>query len=128
MDKLKDMLMMDPCYEQHIVSIKDIYEKHLFSILIPAIYEGYLSLYKRAYVLEKKYIIASKKNPNIENPGILVIFQTFVCDIPNLNNMRIRMETDRIKSSSKSAELFDDLVRAVCKANIILLTYNVDHK
>lgn len=128
MDKLKDMLTMDPCYEQHIVSIKEIYEKHLFSILIPAIYEGYLSLYKRAYEVEKKYIIASKKNPDIENPGILVIFQTLIHDIPNLNNMKFRMETDRIKSSSKSAELFDDLVRAVCKANIILLTYNVDHK
>lgn len=128
MDKLKDMLTMDPCYEQHIVSIKDIYEKHLFSILTPAIYEGFQSLYRRAYDIEQKYVIASRKNSDIENPGILVIFQTLIREIPNLGNIKIRDETDRIKSSTKSAELFDDLVRAVCKSNIILLTYNVDHK
>jgi hypothetical protein len=128
MDKLREMLTMDPCYEQHIVTIKEIYEKYLFSILTPAIYEGYQSLYKRSYEIEQKYVIAAKKNPNIENPGILVIFQSLIREIPNLNNIRMRMETDRIKSSSKSAELFDDLVRAVCKSNIILLTYNIDHK
>ena len=128
MDTLKDMLTMDPCYEQHIVSIKDIYERYLYSILTPAIYEGYLSLYKHAYDIEQKYIIASKKNPNVENPGIVIIFKSLIREIPNLNNIRMRTETDRIKSSTKSAELFDDLVRAVCKSNIILLTYNIDHK
>ena len=128
MDKLKDLLQMDPCYEQHIVSIKDIYEEHLFSILVPGIYEGFQSLYKRAYISEEKYIIASKKNPNIENPGILVLFQSMIKGVPDLNTHKIRHETDRIKSSTKSANIFDDLVRAVCKANIILLTYNIDHK
>lgn len=128
MDKLKELLLMDPCYEQHIVSIKDIYEEYLFSLLIPALYEGFQSLYKRSYELEQKYIATSKRNPDIENPGILAIFQTLIREIPNLNNHKIRIETDRIKSSSKSAEVFDDLVRAICKANIILLTYNVDHK
>jgi hypothetical protein len=128
MDKLKEMLEMDPCYEQHIVSIKNIYEQYLFSILAPAMYEGFQSLYKRAYEIEKKFIAASKKNPTVENPGILVLFQTLLKDIPNLNTHKIRIETDRIKSSSKSADVFDDLVKAVCKSNIILLTYNVDHK
>jgi hypothetical protein len=128
MDKLKDLLQMDPCYEQHIVSIKDTYEEHLFSILVPGIYEGFQSLYKRAYISEEKHIIASKKNPNIENPGILVLFQRMIKGVPDLNTHKIRHETDRIKSSTKSANIFDDLVRAVCKANIILLTYNIDHK
>jgi hypothetical protein len=128
MDKLKELLQMDPCYEQHIVSIREIYEDHLFSILIPAIYEGLQSIYKNAYEIELKYIKASKKTPEIENPGILIIFQKFLKDIPNLNTHIIRNETDRIKSSSKSADIFDDLIKAVCKANIILLTYNIDHK
>jgi hypothetical protein len=128
MDKLKEMLLMDPCYEQHIVSIKDIYEEDLFSILVPAIYEGFQSLYKRADQIERKFIIASKRNPDIENPGILIIFQTLIKDIPNLNTHKIRAETDRIKSSTKSADIFDDLVKAVCKSNIVLLTYNIDHK
>lgn len=128
MDKLKELLMMDPCYEQHIVSIKKVYEDSLFDILIPAIYEGFQSLYKRAYDVEKKFIDASKRNPDVENPGILIIFQTLIKEIPNLNTHKIRNETDRIKSSTKSADIFDDLVKAVCKANIILLTYNIDHK
>lgn len=128
MDKLKELLTLDPCYEQHIVSIKDIYEEYLFSILIPAIYEGFQSLYKRAYESEQKFIAAAKRDPGIENPGILVIFQTFIREIPNLNTHKIRNETDRIKSSTKSADIFDDLIKAVCKANIILLTYNIDHK
>src|SRR5205814_893204 len=63
-----------------------------------------------------------------ENPGILVIFQTMIKEIPNLNTHKIRNETDRIKSSTKSAVVFDDLVKAVFKSNIILLTYNIDHK
>ena len=128
MDKLREMLSNDPCYEQHIVSIKDIYEEYLFSIIIPAIYEGFQSLYKRAYDSELKFISATKRNPDIENPGILIIFQTLIKEIPNLNTHKIRTETDRIKSSSKSADIFDDLIKAVCKSNIILLTYNNDHK
>jgi hypothetical protein len=128
MDKLKEMLLMDPCYEQHIVSIKNIYEEYLYSMLVPAIYEGFQSLYKKAYEIEEKFIIASKKNPDIENPGILTIFKTLIKEIPNLNNHKIRNETDRIKSSTKSADIFDDLIKAVIKSNIILLTYNIDYK
>lgn len=128
MDKLKEMLQMDPCYEQHIVSIKDIYEESLYSILIPALYEGFQSIYRQAMTYEKKYVDAAKKNPDVENPGVLILFQHFIKQIPNLNTHRIRSESDRIKSSTKSAEIFDDLVKAVVKANIILLTYNVDYK
>ena len=127
MNSLKEMLTMDPCYEQHIVSIKQIYEEHLFSIIVPAIYEGFQSLYKYAYEIEKKYESASKRNPDVENPGILTLFKQSIKQVPSLNTHRIRIETDRIKSSTKSAEIFDDLIRAVCKSNIILLTYNVDH-
>lgn len=128
MDKLKEMLMLDPCYEQHIVSIKNAYENYLFDILIPAIYEGFKSLYNHAQDLEQKYIAVSKKNPDVVNPGILVLFQTLIKDLPNLNKHKIRIETDRIKTSSKTADNFDYLVKAVCKANIIFYTYNIDHK
>ena len=128
MDALKEILMYDPCYEQHIVAIRNFYEDSLISILVTGLYEGFLTLYKNAYSLEQKYTISSQKNPDIENPGILVLFQMLLKDIPNLNTHKIRTETDRIKSSTKSADIFDDLVRAVCKSNIILLTYNVDHK
>ncbi len=128
MNELNDMLKREPCYEQHIVSIKDVYEKYLMSILVPALYEGFRSIYKKAIDLEVKFQEGMKKNPNIENPGVLSIFQTLISDIPNLNNHKIKNETDRIRSSSKSANIFDDLIKAVVKSNIILLTYNVDGK
>jgi hypothetical protein len=128
MDKLKELLKENPCYEQHMVSIKNFYEEHLFSILIPALYEGINSMYKKSYTLEQNFIEASKNNPEVNSKSVLEIFQMVIKDVPNLNTHKIRTETDRIKSSSKSADIFDDLVRAVVKANIILLTYNVDHK
>lgn len=128
MEQLRALLAVDPCHEQHIVAIKEIYEDSLFSILIPAIYEGFLSIYKNAHDIELKFIEAIKKRQNVENPGILIIFQTLIKEIPNLNNHKIRNETDRIKSSTKTADLFDDLIKAVAKSNIILMTYNVDHK
>jgi hypothetical protein len=128
MDAIKHMLASNPCYEQHIVSIKQIYEDVLYTILVPAIYEGFVSLYTRARETEKKFIEASKRNPNIEPVSVLVLMQTLIRDIPNLNSHKIRNETDRIKSSTRSADIFDDLVKAVVKAYVILLTYNVDHK
>jgi hypothetical protein len=38
----------------------------------------------------------------------------------------MKTETDRIKATSKNADIFDDLVKAVIRSNIILLTYNTD--
>lgn len=128
MDKLKELLMIDPCYEQHIVSIKELYEQYLFSILIPAIYEGFQTTYNKSYEFEQKTINAAKQNPHIANCGILVFFQKCIKDIPNLSVHRIRTETERIKTSTKTSDILDDLIKAVCKSNIILLTYNVDHK
>lgn len=128
MDDLKKILNINPCYEQHIVSIKNFYEEHLFSILVPAIYEGICSMYKKSYIIEQKFIEATKNNPEVKSKTVLEIFQTVIKDVPNLNTHKIRNETDRIKSSSRCADIFDDLIKAVIKANIILLTYNVDHK
>lgn len=128
MDRLKELLAIDPCYEQHIVSIKELYEEYLFSILIPAIYEGFQTTYNKSYGFEQKTINASKQNSRIVNCGILVFFQKCIKDIPNLSVHRLRIETDRIKTSTKTSDILEDLIKAVCKANIILLTYNVDHK
>lgn len=127
-DKIKKLLKKNKCYEQHIVSIKETYENYLISIITPVLYEGFQSIYKNSVQLEKKYIEASKNNPNIENPGVLVIFQMLVKGIPNLNNHKIKKETDRIKAGSRNADIFDDLIKAVIKSNIILLTFNVDHQ
>ena len=128
MERLREMLDQDPCYEQHIVSIKKIYEDYLVDILCPVIYEGIQSMYKKSLSIEKKYIECGKKNPNIENPGIEHIFKKILRDIPELNSHKVKKETDRIRSVSKIADIFDDLIKAVIRSNIILITYNVDNK
>ena len=128
MNELLTLLKKEPCYEQHIVSIKQIYEQHLYSILIPEIYDGILSIYKKSINLEKEFIEASRNNPDIEHQSVLIIFQKCLKKIPSMNTHEMKIETDRIRSVSKCADIFDDIIKAVLKANITLLTYNIDSK
>lgn len=117
MDKLRELIKADPCYEQHIVSIKNLYESYLLGILVPIIYEGFTSMYNK-----------SQKIPTKKNIDCLIIFQKILRDLPNLNVHKIRRETERIKTASRIPDIFDDLIRATVKSNIVLLTYNIDNK
>ena len=128
MDEIHQFITKQPCYEQHVIEIKRIYESRLFSILIPNILEGFRSLYNIAEKFEQKFEESVKNNPNVERMSVLVIFQKLISNIPNLTNHKIKGETDRIKTASRSADIFDELVKAVIKSNIILMTYNVDYK
>ena len=116
------------CYEQHIVSTKKEYEDSLLSILTPLIYEGLNSMYNTAIDLNKRHDDARLYNPNIESPGILTLFQLLIKEIPNLNTHKIKQETSRIRSASNHADIFDDLIKAVFKSHIILLSFNCYNK
>jgi hypothetical protein len=115
-------------YERNIVEIKTLYTSFLINIITPLIYEGIKSVYNNALTVENKFIEKGKVDPNIENPGILKIFQLCLKDIPTLNQYEIENETSRIKEKSKCSEWFDDLIKAVVKSHIILLTYNASGK
>lgn len=115
-------------YEKNIVEIKNEYTKFLINLLKPFIYEGFYGIYLQAVKVEDDYIQKEKINPKIKNPGIFKIFQTLLRDIPNLGDNFIEEETKRIKERSKSSDFFDDLVRAVIKSFIVLLTFNVSQK
>jgi hypothetical protein len=115
-------------YERNIVEIKNLYTTFLVNIITPLIYEGVKSVYNNALVIENKFIEKGKNDPNVENPGILKIFQLCLKDIPTLNQYEIDSETSRIKEKSKCSEWFDDLIKAVVKSHIILLTYNASGK
>lgn len=115
-------------YERNIVEIKNIYTTFLINIITPLIYEGVKSVYQGAQNIEKTFIEKGKNDPNIENPGILKIFQLCLKDIPTLNQHEIETETNRIKEKSKCSEWFDQLVQAVIKSHIVLLTYNATGK
>lgn len=115
-------------YERNIVEIKNIYTSSLVNIITPLLYEGIKSVYQGALKIEKKFQEREKNDPNVENPGILKIFQLCLKDIPGLNQHEIETESNRIKERSKCSEWFDELVKAVIKSHIVLLTYNASGK
>lgn len=115
-------------YERNIADIKAEYTEFLVHILSPLIYEGIKSMYNKSVEQEQKYIQMSKQNVNVKNPGVFKIFQHFLKNIPTLNQNLIESELIRIRDSSKHADIFEKLIKAVIKSNIILLTYNASGK
>ncbi|AYV85003.1 MAG: hypothetical protein Satyrvirus2_14 [Satyrvirus sp.] len=97
------------------LEIKSEYTEHVTDVLTPFIYEGLNSLYKEA-------VRISKEQNNKER--LLMIFQKLLKDIDEWNQSMIVEETNRIKQMSNTSEYFDDLVKAVIKSNIILLSYS----
>jgi hypothetical protein len=116
------------CYERNIVEIKTAYTDFFINMVAPLVYEGIRSIYLRAIETEKQYEEAANKNISFKNPGVLKIFQHFLKGIPVLNINLIESEMVRIRDSSKNADIFDKLIKAVIKSNIILLTYNASGK
>jgi hypothetical protein len=114
---------MIPCYEKNIVEIKKEYTSFLLDILAPLLYEGLMSIYTNCIDQHNKLMIKNKNSKNA-SPGVLKIFQLQLKDIPALNNHKIETETNRIREGSKCSSWFDNLIRAVIKSNIILLTFN----
>jgi hypothetical protein len=115
-------------YEKNIVEIKNEYTSFIVNIMTPLIYEGIKAIYEKSKNLEEKFIEKEKNDSKTKNPGIFKIFQLFLKDVPNLNSYSIESEANRIKEKSKCSEYFDDLVKAVIKSNIILLTFNASGK
>lgn len=115
-------------YERNIVEIKTEYMMYLTDVLVPLIYEGIQSTYNYATEQCDKLESLSRENPNIKNPGVIKIFQSCLKEIPSLSANAIEIETRRIKEFSRCSEWFDDLVKAVVKSYIVLLTYNASGK
>lgn len=115
-------------YERNIVEIKNEYTLFLTNIMTPLLYEGIKLIYNEAIVMEKKFVESIKIDPNVKNPGVFKIFQIYLKDIPKLNNHSIEQEANRIINGTKCAEWFEDLVKAVVKSNIVLLTFNASEK
>ncbi|AZL89379.1 hypothetical protein QKC54_gp0449 [Megavirus baoshan] len=97
------------------LEIKNEYTEHLVDILTPYIYEGLTSIYKAAVDISEK---AGKES------HVLMTFQKLLQTINTWPQTRIEQETIRIKTMSNTSEYMDDLIKAVIKSNIILLTYS----
>jgi len=110
-------------YERNIVEIKNEYTDFLINILTPLLYEGLQSMYNDAMSFNEK-----ETENNKEKPSILKTFQQILRSTPKLNEHLIQEETNRIITKSKCAEWFPELIRAVIKSYIVLLTYNTSEK
>jgi len=93
----------------YLVETKTEYTIQLTNILVPIIYEGISSIYEDALKVA---------NQNEE----LKTFQIFLKKIPKWNNSLLENETKRILYTSTCPELLQNLVNAVIKANIMILT------
>lgn len=118
---------MDYIYERNITEIKLEYTTFLMNILTPFIYEGIKSVYVFALNAHTEFVERGKYDPEVKSPGVLKIFQLSLKEIPTLNNNTLDIETNRIKSGCKCSDWFDDLVKAVIKSNIVLLSFT-NHK
>ncbi|CAH6420188.1 Hypothetical protein MVR_LOCUS59 [uncultured virus] len=97
------------------LEIRNEYTEHLVDVLTPYIYEGLTSIYKHANET------ADQLN---QQDKVLMIFQKLLQTISDWNQARIEQETTRIKQLSNTFDYLDNLVKAVAKSNIILLTYS----
>ena len=115
-------------YEKNIVDIKYEYTNYLTNILIPPIFDGLNGLAEKAIIFDKQRIEKMKQNPNVQNLGVVKIFQSLLENFESLSRHNIELETIRIKEKSGCSEWFDDLIKAVIKSYIVLLTYNASGK
>ena len=100
-----------------ILEIRKEYTDHLVDILTPYIYEGLASVYKEAMQLSKDVNCSEK---------LLLIFQKKLQAIIKWDDAKINEETTRIKRLSNTADYLDDLVKAIIKTDILLLTNTND--
>lgn len=92
-----------------LVETKIEYTTQLVNIVTPFIYEGFKAIYEDAIKVAKQ-------------PEELKIFQTFLRKIPFWAEEIYNAELNRIRKDSEYGDILEDLLRAVIKANIMLLT------
>ena len=96
-------------YYLYLVETKNEYTIHLINSLTPLMYDGINSIYEDA------------KNYSADNEE-LRLFQSLLRKIPSWNEHLIEQETHRIVKMSNKGEIVEDLIKAVIKANIMILT------
>ena len=99
-------------YYLYLVETKKEYTTHLKNALAPLIYEGISSIYEDA----------KKEAPENDE---LRLFQSLLRKIPSWNEHLIEQETNRIlkfSSVTNKDDIIEDLIKAVIKSNIMILT------
>lgn len=115
-------------FEKTIVDAKTIYTDYLLNVLTPILYFGVKHIYKDAQKMDAQLVELEKINPEVKNPGVLILFQHFLMALDKWTDAMVEQETNRIKGDCGCSEIFDDLVRATIKSHIIVLTYTASKK
>jgi hypothetical protein len=92
-----------------LIEVKKEYTEMLHNILTPVIYDGIKSIYNKA-----------KKSS--DNMSALKTFQILLKNIPKWSDEIIQKEVERIITSTVKYSWFIDLLKAVFKANLSILT------
>jgi len=95
----------------------------LVNLITPSVYEGIKSVYNFAQRTHEDILKKGRTDPQSKSPGVLKLFQTCLKEIPLLNNNAMEIETERIKTTCKCGDWFDDLIKATVKSYIVLLTF-----
>lgn len=93
----------------YLVETKAEYTSQLINIVCPFIYDGIQSLYDEA-------LKVARDNEELK------IFQSFLKKIPTWNPLILESETTRILKDSECLDLLPNLLNAVIKSNIMVLT------
>ena len=101
-----------------LIETKQEYTIHLVNSIYPLIYDGLQNIYEEA----KKS--AEKNNSNDE----LKLYQLLLSSVPKWNPTIIESEYQRIVRLNTLGKTIDDLLKAVIKSNIVVLTNtNIDY-
>ena len=111
-----------------IVDKKKIFSDYLVDVIAPNLYHGFKRIYNEALLMEAQYIEGARLDPQIINPGVLKIFQLYVVGLDKWSDSMIETETKWIRNKSGCADIFDDLIKAVIKSHIDVLTYSSNNK
>jgi len=93
----------------YLVETKAEYTSQLINIVCPFIYDGIQSLYDEA-------LKVARDNEELK------IFQSFLKKIPTWNPLILESETTRILKDSECSDLLPNILNAVIKSNIMVLT------
>ena len=100
-------------YYIYLVETKIEYTNQIINILTPYLFEGIYSIYQSAIK------VAEAKNRKSE---VIKIYQNLLKQVPEWNQKMINDETNRILQKSNKSEIINDLIKAVIKSNIMILT------
>ena len=116
-----------PCFGHAITNAKDMYLEYLLNVLSPLIYEGFYSIYKESVKIHTQIIEASKIDESFKHKELFDIFKHFLVGLKKRNNTLIEDETKRIRANCGTPDIFDDLIKAVVKSHISVLTCTIKY-